>query len=68
MHPPSVLTAAAQTNAIKAFAITVLGRLAKKYPEIIPELQVVIEDQLSNQSPAFKGRAEKLFKELNIGQ
>ena len=24
--------------AIKAFAITVLGRLAKKYPEIIPEL------------------------------
>jgi len=46
--------------AIKAFSITVLGKLAKKYPEIIPEIKLMIEEQLPHQSAAFKNRA-KLF-------
>src|ERR1019366_7428933 len=39
--------------AIKAFSITVLGKLAKKYPEIIPEIKLMIEEQLPHQSAAF---------------
>jgi len=51
----------AEPVAVKAFSITILGNLAKKYPEILPELKVLIEDQLPHQSTAFKSRAKKLF-------
>lgn len=36
--------------AIKAFSLTVLGNLAKLYPDIIAEIRVLIEDQLPNSS------------------
>lgn len=52
--------------AIKAFSMTVLANLAKDYPDIIPELKTVIEEQIENESPAFKGRAKKIFKDLKI--
>ncbi len=48
--------------AIKAFSLTVLGRLAKKYPEIISEIKLLIEEQLPHQSAAFKSRAKKFMK------
>lgn len=54
--------------AIKAFSITVLGNMAKDYPEIIPELKLVIKEQIGNQTAAFKVRAKKLFKELKTGR
>ncbi|MEP6466637.1 MAG: hypothetical protein ABJB05_10045 [Parafilimonas sp.] len=44
--------------AIKAFSLTVLGTLSKKYPEIIPEIKLLIEDQLPHQSAAFRSRAK----------
>lgn len=50
--------------AIKAFALTVLGKLARKYPEIIPEIKIIIEDQLPHQTAAFKSRANKLLKQF----
>ncbi|HEY5369830.1 MAG TPA: hypothetical protein VIJ75_12655 [Hanamia sp.] len=50
--------------AIKAFSLTILGTFAKKYPEIIPEIKLSIEDQLPNQTAAFKSRAKKLLKDL----
>ncbi|MEO9020489.1 MAG: hypothetical protein ABI237_15650 [Ginsengibacter sp.] len=50
--------------AIKAFALTILGKLAKKYPEIIPEIKLLIEDQAPHQTAAFKGRAKKILKEF----
>lgn len=50
--------------AIKAFALTVLGQLAKKYPDIIPEIILTIEDQYDHQRPSFQGRAKKLLKEF----
>ena len=50
--------------AIKAFALTVLGNLAKKYPEIIPEIKIIIEDQLPHQTAGFKSRANKLLKQF----
>ena len=48
--------------AIKAFSLTVLGKLAKKYPEIIPEIKLMIEEQLPHQSAAFKSRAKAFMK------
>lgn len=51
--------------AIKAFSLTILGNLAKKYPEIIPEIKLLIENQLPYQTAAFKQRAKKLLNEFN---
>lgn len=50
--------------AIKAFSLTILGKLAKKYPEIIPEIKLLIDEQLMHQSAAFKSRAKKFLKEF----
>ena len=47
--------------AIKAFALTVLGNLSKKYPEILPEIKLLIEEQWPHQTAAFKSRAKKLL-------
>ncbi|HVZ95481.1 MAG TPA: hypothetical protein VG847_01300 [Chitinophagaceae bacterium] len=51
--------------AIKAFSITVLGHLARKYPDIIPEIKLLIEEQLPQQTPAFKSRAKWFMKEID---
>ncbi|MEO8412977.1 MAG: hypothetical protein ABI472_04930 [Ginsengibacter sp.] len=48
--------------AIKAFSLTVLGKLARKYPEIIPEIKLLVEEQLPHQSAAFKSRARLFLK------
>jgi hypothetical protein len=47
--------------AIKAFSLTVLGNLAKQYPEILPEIKLLIEEQLPHQTAAFKSRAKQFF-------
>jgi len=52
----------AEAVAVKAFSLTVLTRLAKQYPEIIPEIKLLIEDQLSHQTAAFKVRAKVFLK------
>ncbi len=49
--------------AVKAFSLTVLGNLAKQYPEIIPEIKLLIEEQLPHQTAAFKSRAKVFFKQ-----
>lgn len=48
--------------AVKAFSLTVLAKMAKLYPEIIPEIKLLIEDQLPNQTAAFISRAKHLIK------
>jgi hypothetical protein len=55
------LASPTEAIAVKVFSMTVLGNLAKKYPEIFPELKLLIEDQLPHQSAAFKSRAKKIF-------
>jgi hypothetical protein len=52
--------------AIKAFSLTVLGNLAKQYPEIIPEIKLLIEDQLPHQTVAFKSRAKVFLKQVQV--
>jgi hypothetical protein len=53
-----------ETVAVKAFSLTVLGNLAKQYPEIIPEIKLLIEEQLGRQTAAFKSRAKMFLKEV----
>ena len=53
-----------ETVGVKAFALTVLQRLSKNYPDIIPELKLIIEEQLPHQTPAFKSRAKQFYKAL----
>ncbi len=52
------LASPTEAVAVKAFSLTVLGRLAKLYPEIVPEIILRIEDQLPHQTAAFKSRAK----------
>lgn len=47
--------------AVKAFSLTVLSNLAKKYPEILPEIKIIIEEQIPHQTAAFRSRAKKVL-------
>lgn len=47
--------------AVKAASLSVLANLGKTYPEILPELKLVIMDQLPYQTPAFTARAKKIL-------
>ena len=50
--------------AIKAFSMTVLGRIAHKFPELKAELISVIEDQYEHGSAGFQARARTVLKKL----
>lgn len=52
----------AEKVAIKAFSLTVLDNLAKLYPDIMPEIKLLIEEQLPHQTAAFKSRAKRVLK------
>ncbi|HAO47775.1 MAG TPA: hypothetical protein PLZ45_09725 [Ferruginibacter sp.] len=54
-----------ETVAVKVFSMKVLGNLATRYPEIAPELKILIEDQLPDQTPGFKSCARKVLKQIN---
>jgi hypothetical protein len=46
--------------AVKAFSLTVLNNLSKQYPEILPEVRLLIEEQWLYQTAAFRSRSKKL--------
>ncbi|GAB3418029.1 hypothetical protein [Niabella aquatica] len=48
--------------ASQAFALGILAKLAKIYPEIKSELDIIIESRLPNAAPAFKSRAKKILR------
>jgi hypothetical protein len=50
--------------AIKAFSLTTLFNLSKKYPDIKPELKLIINDSLEHETAAFKSRAKKILPKL----
>ena len=47
--------------AVKAFSLIVLQNLAKKYPEILPEIKLIIEERWNYETAAFRSRAKKIF-------
>jgi hypothetical protein len=50
--------------AVRVFAMTVLGKIAKTNPELKHELMLLIEDGLPYGTAAFHSRAKKVMKEL----
>jgi hypothetical protein len=48
--------------AVKAFALTVLEHLSVDYPDIRPELRLMIESQWEQATPAIRSRARKILK------
>lgn len=54
-----------QPIAIKAFTMTVIYNLSKKYPDIQPELKLSIEQLLPYGSAGIKSRGKKILKLLN---
>ncbi len=58
------LESPAEALAIKVFSMTVLGNLAKKYPDIIPELKLLIGEQIPHQTAGFVSRAKTTLKKL----
>lgn len=58
------ISAPDEKPAVKAFSLTVLEKLAEDYPEIKPELKLIIEDRWDLESAAFRSRARKLLKKL----
>ncbi len=48
--------------AVKAFSLTILKNLSKQYPEILPEIKLIIEEQLPRQTAGFKVRAREFLK------
>lgn len=51
-----------EANAVQVFALSIIEKLTIKYPEIIPEFQLIVATNLENgASPAFISRARKMF-------
>jgi hypothetical protein len=56
-------TAAPETPvAIKAFSLNLLTKLAVHYPEIIPEVKLLIEDRLHVETAAFASSARRFLR------
>ena len=49
-------------SAIKAFSLTILQNLSVLYPEILPELRLIIEERWPFETAAFHVRARKILK------
>jgi hypothetical protein len=50
--------------AIKAFSLTILENLSVSYPDIKPELKLIIEERWPYETAAFHSRARKVLKKL----
>lgn len=55
------LLSSQEKPAVKASAITILHKLSKAYPEIIPELRTIIETRWECEGAAFRARARKII-------
>jgi len=59
-----LITLPGEPVANKTFALTVLEKLSRPYPDIRQEMRLVIEDQLPRTSAAFHSRARKILPHL----
>ena len=50
--------------AIKVHAMQLVFNISEVYPELKPELKIVIQEQIPNNTAGFKSRANKLLKKL----
>jgi hypothetical protein len=55
--------------AVRCCSLVVLSRLAKLYPEIVPELQAVIEEGLEHgATAAFRASSRQVYKALKLNK
>lgn len=54
----------AQAIAVKAFSIDILILVSKKYPDILPEIEAILESILPEASRGLKNKCYKLLKKL----
>ncbi len=47
--------------AVKAFALSVLEKLSKQYPEILPEIRLIINARWEHETAAFRSRAKRIL-------
>ena len=52
--------------AVKAFSLTVLQHLSVEYPDIRPELRLIIGEQWERATAAFRSRARRVLKSINV--
>jgi hypothetical protein len=45
--------------AIKAFCLTILEKLALTYPEIVPEIKLIVNERWDHETSAFRTRAKR---------
>jgi hypothetical protein len=50
----------------QAFAITVLANIARTEPDLLKEFHVLVRHMLPYGTPAFRARARKIFKDLDL--
>lgn len=50
--------------AVKAHALTILDKLARIYPDIAPELKLIIQERWNYETAAFHARGRKILKRL----
>lgn len=60
------LESATEAIAVKCFAMKVLANICENEPELIPELQILVENQYPYGSAGFKARSKHIFKQLKI--
>lgn len=54
--------------AIRVFAMTILGNIAKEHPDLKQELVLLLEGELPVGSAGYISRAKKVLKQLNQGK
>ena len=47
--------------AVRAFSLSILENMTQDYPEILPEIQLIIEEHWDEASAAFRSRAKKIM-------
>jgi len=60
----SYIMSPSEPVAVKAFSLSILQNLATQYPDIVPEIRLVIEEQLPHQTAAFKSRANAFLEKF----
>ena len=60
------LESANEAIAVKCFAMKVLANICENEPDLIPELQILVENQYPFGSAGFQARSKHIFKQLKI--
>ncbi len=53
------------TAAIKSYSLEIIGKLALLYPEIQPEIIMILNDRMPFEVASFKARGRKILKKLS---